>query len=72
MNPKVAVKKRGPWRRLIAKEACKYNLIDSSVALNAAFLVNAAILIMAAADFHSRGIPVTEIQQAHTAFRAPG
>jgi manganese transport protein len=36
------------------------------VALNAAFLVNAAILIMAAADFHSRGILVTEIQQAHS------
>ena len=48
------------------KEACKYNLIDSTVALNAAFLVNAAILIMAAADFHSRGILVTEIQQAHS------
>ncbi len=48
------------------KEACKYNLIDSTVALNAAFLVNAAILIMAAANFHSRGILVTEIQQAHS------
>ena len=48
------------------KEACRYNLIDSVVALNAAFLVNAAILIMAAADFHSRGILVTEIQQAHS------
>jgi manganese transport protein len=48
------------------KEACKFNLIDSAVALNAAFLVNAAILIMAAADFHSRGIVVTEIQQAHS------
>jgi manganese transport protein len=47
------------------KEACRFNLVDSTVALNAAFLVNAAILIMAAADFHSRGIMVTEIQQAH-------
>ena len=46
-------------------EACKYNLIDSVVALNAAFFVNAAILIMAAALFFSRGILVTEIQQAH-------
>lgn len=46
-------------------EACKYNLIDSTVALNAAFFVNAAILIMSAADFHSRGMVVTEIQQAH-------
>ena len=47
-------------------EACKYNLLDSVVALNAAFLVNAAILVMAAADFHTRGIEVTEIQQAHS------
>ena len=46
-------------------EACRYNLIDSVVALNLAFFVNAAILVMAAADFHSRGIVVTEIQQAH-------
>jgi manganese transport protein len=47
------------------KEACRFNLVDSTVALNAAFLVNTAILIMAAADFHTRGIVVTEIQQAH-------
>ncbi|MFZ4394701.1 MAG: Nramp family divalent metal transporter [Kiritimatiellia bacterium] len=46
-------------------EACRFNLIDSLVALNGAFLVNAAILIMSAANFHSRGIVVTEIQQAH-------
>ena len=46
-------------------EACRYNLIDSVVALNAAFFVNAAILVTAAANFHARGITVTEIQQAH-------
>ncbi len=46
-------------------EAGRFNLLDSAVALNAAFFVNAAILIMAAALFHSRGIVVTEIQQAH-------
>ena len=45
--------------------ACKYNLIDTSIALNAAFFVNAAILIVSAAVFFSRGIVVTEIQQAH-------
>jgi len=45
--------------------ACKFNLIDTAVALNAAFFVNAAILVMAAAVFFSRGIVVTEIQQAH-------
>ncbi len=46
-------------------EACRYNLLDSVIALNAAFFVNAAILVTAAADFHARGIVVTEIQQAH-------
>ncbi len=45
--------------------ACRYNLIDSVVALNGAMLVNAAILVVAGAVFFSRGIVVTEIQQAH-------
>jgi manganese transport protein len=47
------------------KLACKYNLIDTSVALNAALLVNAAILILSASVFYKNGIIVTEIQQAH-------
>jgi manganese transport protein len=47
------------------RQACKYNLIDSAVALNLAFLVNAAILVVAATAFYKRGIVVTEIQQAH-------
>ena len=36
-------------------EACKYNLIDSAIAMNCAFLVNAAILIVAAATFWQHG-----------------
>lgn len=47
-------------------QAIKFNLVDSAVALNAAFFVNAAILVMAAADFYRNGIVVTEIQQAHS------
>jgi manganese transport protein len=46
-------------------QACKFNLLDSAIALNAAFFVNAAILILAAAVFHRSGIVVTEIQQAY-------
>jgi manganese transport protein len=45
--------------------ACRYNLIDSVVALNGALLVNAAILILAATVFWKRHIVVTEIEQAH-------
>ena len=44
--------------------ACRFNLIDSVVALNGALIVNAAILVLAAAVFFKRGIVVTEIQQA--------
>lgn len=47
------------------RAACRFNLIDSVVALNGALLVNAAILVLAAAVFFKRGIIVTEIQQAH-------
>ena len=45
--------------------ACRYNLIDTAIALNAAFFVNAAILIVAAAVFFRNGVVVNEIQQAH-------
>lgn len=48
------------------RQACRYNFLDSMIALNAALLVNAAILIMSAAVFFKNGIIVTEIQQAHS------
>jgi len=48
------------------KKAIKYNLIDSTVALNAAFFVNAGILILAASVFHFNGqSSVAKIQDAH-------
>jgi manganese transport protein len=47
------------------RQACRYNLVDTTIALNAAFFVNAAILIVAAAVFYKNGVIVTEIQQAH-------
>src|SRR5262249_5245103 len=45
--------------------ACNYYLIDATVALNVAFLVNAAILILSAAVFHRNGVEVATIQEAH-------
>ncbi len=47
------------------RRACRFNLLDSTLALNGALFVNAAILIMSAAVFFERHIVVTEIQQAH-------
>lgn len=47
------------------RTACRYNLLDSALALNAAFFVNAAILILSAAVFHRHGIEVASIEEAH-------
>jgi manganese transport protein len=46
-------------------QACRFNLIDSVIALNAAFFVNSAILIVSAAAFFKNDIIVTELQQAY-------
>lgn len=48
------------------REAIKFNFIDTAVALNLAFFVNAAILILAAAAFFKNGHhEVAEIQDAY-------
>ncbi len=48
------------------KSAIKYNLVDSVIALNLAFFVNAAILILAAATFYTSGhFNIAGIQDAH-------
>ncbi len=48
------------------KQAIKYNFIDSTIALNLAFFVNAAILILAAATFYKNGMfKIAEIQDAY-------
>jgi len=47
------------------KQACKWNLLDTGIALNIAFFVNAAILIVSASVFYRNNIIVTEIQQAY-------
>ncbi len=48
------------------REACKFNFYDAFIALNGAFFINAAILILAGSVFFTKGIEVTEIGQAHT------
>ncbi len=48
------------------RTAIRYNFLDSALALNFAFLINAAILIMAAATFHRHGMTqIAEIQDAY-------
>lgn len=48
------------------REAIRFNRIDTTIALNIAFLVNAAILILAATVFYKTGnSDVGEIKEAH-------
>ena len=48
------------------RKAIRFNILDSAIALNFAFFVNAAILILAAAAFYKNGLfEVAEIQDAH-------
>jgi manganese transport protein len=48
------------------RQALKWNLIDSTIALNIAFLVNTAILVLAASVFFKTGqTDVAEIKDAH-------
>ena len=48
------------------KRALRYNFIDSAIALNLAFFVNAAILILAASVFFKNGLyEVADINDAH-------
>jgi len=48
------------------RQALKFNLFDSTIALNLAFLVNAAILILAASTFFSTGrTDVAKIEDAY-------
>ena len=47
-------------------EAVKFAFVDSTIALSLAFFINASILIIAAATFHTSGhSDVAEIQDAH-------
>jgi manganese transport protein len=47
------------------REAIRYNVLDTALALNLALCINAAILILSASTFFFRGIEVTELREAH-------
>jgi manganese transport protein len=48
------------------RKAIRFNFLDSTIALNLAFFVNAAILVLAAAVFYKSGLhEVASMQEAH-------
>lgn len=60
------VVERVPDRRPTTLRAeCRYSLIDTAIALNAALFINCAILIIAAANFWSKGVEVTTLSKAY-------
>jgi len=46
------------------RRALRFNFIDTLVALNVAFVINASILVLAADVFHSAGLAVTDLREA--------
>jgi manganese transport protein len=61
----VQTRKIGKTKKDI-RDAIRWNNIDTAVALNLAFFVNAAILVVAAAVFYRNGyFEIAEIQDAH-------
>ena len=57
---RIDMSEKGIWA------AIRYNIIDSTIALNAAFFVNCAILVLAASTFFNAGyFHVASIQDAH-------
>lgn len=57
---RIDTSERGIW------SAIKYNFIDSAIALNAAFFVNSAILVLAASTFFQAGLhEVQDIEDAY-------
>jgi manganese transport protein len=47
------------------RRALRYNALDTCVGLNVALLINIAILVVAATVFHSAGVVVTDLREAH-------
>jgi manganese transport protein len=46
------------------RRALRYNFVDTLIALNVAFVINASILALAADVFHANGIVVTDLREA--------
>ena len=47
------------------KKHLRFEKFDVLIAMNVAFFINAAMVIMAAAVFYANGVPVASIEQAH-------
>ncbi|HEY3313688.1 MAG TPA: Nramp family divalent metal transporter [Bacillota bacterium] len=65
LHSQLVQSRRDPSTLASLRRHLRMEKIDVAVAMNVAFLINAAMVVVAAAVFHSRGIVVTSIEQAH-------
>lgn len=65
LHSAIVTKRVADRRTETLRVECKYSAVDCAVALNSALFINAAILITSAANFWTRGITVTTLQDAH-------
>lgn len=61
----LVLSRRDPRDSARQKHHYRMEKIDVTIAMNVAFVINAAMVIVAAAVFHSRGLTVSTIEQAH-------
>ncbi len=59
------IRAEGEDESRLKKKLIRYAIIDSALALNLAWIVNSAMIIMAASVFFSNNLPVESIQEAH-------
>jgi manganese transport protein len=53
-----------PTTRDAQRRALRYGFVDTLIALNVAFVINASILVLAAEVFHANGVVVTDLREA--------
>ena len=53
-----------PLNEAQRRRALKFNFIDTLIALNVAFFINASILVLAADVFHAAGLEITDLREA--------
>jgi len=54
-----------PWSDRVRRRYLRFELVDVFVAMNGAWLINSAMIVMAAVAFTHLGAPVTDVEQAY-------
>jgi manganese transport protein len=64
LHSSIVQTRTAPTTSQARRRALRGNFVDTLIALNVAFLINASILVLAANVFHGAGIAVTDLREA--------